>query len=592
MRFSKPLTAAVAVGVAATVTTVGRPDVALAANSISNIPLNVLQTLYNLPANELAGIQATSDAMKESGNWWLYTPTNVIGFDQADKAKIDGITKLLIPVPKLAASVAAPLNTIAEAEFPMTANCTGIPGPCASATYWTPYFNVAPWTLLSGYKFGDVENTIDPTIPIPWSNTTGQVNPLGPVGAIWDTLTQDPTGFKDVPGVGDYAKALLDMGVNSFNSLNPFVDGTYCLPCQIVSPGAPDSLTRIPLFGNWYTFADLGQQFTDTDRPGHPDPTAPDGNVDALSLWSPEGQARLWQDIQKSATDPSYSQKQIDQALDFVKTEAGIYGPWITGAPAGILGAIGAVGQNAGSLGTDVIGSILEPFGASAGSAATASPATSGASSAASKAASVVSGPTYSSTGDGYTLTPVGSAAKAATQAASAGSTTAAESAGAGSIATTGSAGTDSAGTGSESAATSGSGSTGTSGSGTSGSGASTNSGDSGAKNVVGEAAGGAAKAAEGAAGAVAGAAGKVADAAGAGASGSDSKSSGSDSKSSDSGSTDAKSSDSSSSDAKSSGSESKSSDSGSSDSKSSDPGSSDSKSSGSSGSGSAGSSN
>ncbi|GAA4402536.1 hypothetical protein [Tsukamurella soli] len=360
--------AAIAVGLIAAQTTVPMSPtdaigLHLVVNSIANIPENLADIIGDLPANRLAGVDDMTEGLNVSGNWWQYQPGNVIGFDQGDLAKVHGLTHMLIPMPGVAEAIADQLSLLGEAEFPMTPGCTGIPGPCNSSTYWTPYFTVAPWTLLSGYRFGRVVNTIDSSVYIPWSNTIGRFDPFAVVQALWDALTGPPSGVESVPSRSDsaFAHRRLDQALS--DALNPFVPGTYCLPCQAEVPGAPDSLSRVPLFGEWYTFLDLGQEFTPTDRPGHPDPTFPDGNVDALSVWTTAGQQRLWSDVMKSATDPAYSASQFTQARDLLRTEATNYGPWVTGAPTGIARAGTTVSREWMRLQSDVLSSLGPPSG-------------------------------------------------------------------------------------------------------------------------------------------------------------------------------------------------------------------------------------
>ncbi|WP_139061820.1 hypothetical protein [Tsukamurella pulmonis] len=276
------------------------PVPAASAGSVANIPLNIIQTLANMPAEQVAGAAQTADALEMSGNWWLYTPNNVLGFDQADIAKVNGIMAWLMPVPEIAQAFADPINVTFEANFPMTADCTGAPAPCGDSTYWTDYFKVMPWKLIQGVSYGTVTNTIDPSITMPWSNSTQRIDVFGVARAMWNTLTKDPEGFQGLPSIEQITSTYERLGLATLNSLNPFVDGTYCLPCQFVVKGAPGSLARVPLFGNWYTLTDLGQEFTDENWVGRP-PGIPDADdVEALSLWSAEGQQRLWKDIDGS----------------------------------------------------------------------------------------------------------------------------------------------------------------------------------------------------------------------------------------------------------------------------------------------------
>ena len=168
--------------------------VRLAANSIANIPTNLFRILADIPMNQLIGINAASESLEGSGNWWIYTPTNALGWDQMDYAKAVGFTKMFTPIPEVAQAQADQLNAIMARNFPMTRSCTGIPGPCADPYYFTAYFSTPPLEAIFGYSytFGDVFNSIDQSIEMPWSNQTLTYDPFGPGKALWQALTKDP----------------------------------------------------------------------------------------------------------------------------------------------------------------------------------------------------------------------------------------------------------------------------------------------------------------------------------------------------------------------------------------------------------------
>lgn len=275
--------------------------VQLAANSIANIPVNLFRILMDMPKNQLAGLNAASESLEGSGNWWIYTPTNVLGWDHMDYAKAVGFTKLFTPIPEVAQAQADQLNAIMARNFPMTPNCTGAPGPCADPFYFTSYFTTPPWEALFGYQytFGDVFNTLDPSIEMPWSNETLTYDPWGPGKALWQALTKDPEeGWAPEPTyLLDRMEASDRFWKSVFNSFNPFVDGTYCLPCQLLGVKGPkSSLPVVSIFGNFYTYLDFGQEFTDDWVGPHPEVPKPP-TVKALSLYTPEAWERIGRDI-------------------------------------------------------------------------------------------------------------------------------------------------------------------------------------------------------------------------------------------------------------------------------------------------------
>ncbi|CAM3731910.1 hypothetical protein TSST111916_03550 [Tsukamurella strandjordii] len=372
------------------------PVPAASANSVANIPLNVIQTIANMPAAQIDGVNKTSAAFELGGNWWLYQPGNVLGYDQADIAKVNGITSLLMPIPAIAQAVANPINVTFEANFPMTPDCTGAPAPCANPTYWDKYFKVMPWQLIQGVSYGTVRNTIDPSITMPWSNTTQRINVFGLPQAVWETLTKTPEGFRQMPTPQQVSAAYSRLGTATFNALNPFVEGTYCLPCQFVVKGAPGSLARIPLFGNWYTIADFGQPFTSDDWVGRPAGIPKGADVDAKSLWSPEGQARVQEGadeaFQRVLRGDIIDTEQIKKTLDKLGKDFDKVIP----KPADISGAANAVGGDFGALMASISSSFGLPTAVPPAPApvAAAAPIAEGASSASAASPAAVAGAT------------------------------------------------------------------------------------------------------------------------------------------------------------------------------------------------------
>ena len=297
-----------------------------AASSVANIPANVYETVANIPAVQYQALQQTTKAFNDSGNWWLYIPTNVVGFDQQDYEKVTAISLLLMPIPKVAAAQSDQLWMTLATFAPMTPNCTGVPGPCSDPLYMLQYGQVPMWQLLTpeGYTFPEIRNTIDPKNPYYtnadgdqvaiqpwWSGKTVHLDFFGPAKAIWATLTDDPTGtIEQGPTADQWAQAYGDFGKAVFNGLNPFVDGTYCLPCQLFGvAGAPGSLPKFALFDKYYTAFDLGQKLTDQDWSLNPannyDPTDPerDDYVPVTNIWTKAAWDQIFTDGVASVTD-------------------------------------------------------------------------------------------------------------------------------------------------------------------------------------------------------------------------------------------------------------------------------------------------
>ena len=297
-----------------------------AAGSVANIPANVYETLANMPAVQYQALQQTTKAFNDSGNWWLYIPTNVVGFDQQDYEKVAAISLLLMPIPKVAAAQSDQLWMTLATFAPMTPNCTGVPGPCSDPLYFLQYGQVPMWQLLSpeGYTFPEIRNTIDPdseyytaadgqqvAIQPWWSGQTVHLDFLGPAKAVWETLTDDPSGkIEQGPTAQQWAQAYGEFGTAVFNGLNPFVDGTYCLPCQLFgTAGAPGSLPKFALFGKYYTAFNLGQKLTEQDwslnPPSDYDPTDPNREdyVPVTNIWTKAAWDQMFTDGVTSTRD-------------------------------------------------------------------------------------------------------------------------------------------------------------------------------------------------------------------------------------------------------------------------------------------------
>ncbi len=134
----------------------------LTADSVANIPANLAQTIANMAAYEYQGVNLTTAALEDSGNWWLYIPTNVVGFDEQDKEKLKGMTLMMVPIPLVAQANYDQWWLSLAAFAPMTPDCTGIP-PLLGRLLFHPIWQVPTWRLVLGYTFPTIRNTIDPT---------------------------------------------------------------------------------------------------------------------------------------------------------------------------------------------------------------------------------------------------------------------------------------------------------------------------------------------------------------------------------------------------------------------------------------------
>ena len=203
--------------------------VRLAAASIANIPANLALTVANTPANELAAINSFADALFQTGTWWVYTPTNVLGTDPADPPKLKSSAAMGLPFgpgdQTIGQVLGDQMNIIQEAELPMNAGCTAIPGGCSDPNALLgSMFQVPLSELMAGYDFGTVINPTDGQ-PVPWSNTTVRLDPLAPVTTFVNNLMQSPGDVKTV-SAGDVGNAGSRVLQGLWVDFYPFVPGS------------------------------------------------------------------------------------------------------------------------------------------------------------------------------------------------------------------------------------------------------------------------------------------------------------------------------------------------------------------------------
>ena len=55
--------------------------------SVFNVPANIVNALISIPRAYLDGLNDLSYGLEVTGSWWVYTPTNVLGFDPGDRLR-------------------------------------------------------------------------------------------------------------------------------------------------------------------------------------------------------------------------------------------------------------------------------------------------------------------------------------------------------------------------------------------------------------------------------------------------------------------------------------------------------------------------
>ena len=175
-------------------------DVRLAAatGDIANIPANLFNAIAGIPATEIQAVDRFADAMLETGNWNVWSPTNVFGFDAVDRKRLKAIVDLLVPFPALSAVLGEQLSVWSQANLPMNAGCAALPGACPDpAAILSNMFQVSVLQLISGYTFPEVVNPFDGSHP-EWSEQHVQLDPFESVTSVSDYLLAPPTGAQTV----------------------------------------------------------------------------------------------------------------------------------------------------------------------------------------------------------------------------------------------------------------------------------------------------------------------------------------------------------------------------------------------------------
>ncbi len=223
-----------------TTTPIADPD----DKSIFYAPINLIETIANIPYYAVAGTNRFANAMRASGSWWVYTPVNVLGWDPANPEMTRAFVDFLIAIP----SISGPMGEIADywarANLPMNAGCTGFP-PCEDPSAITDQmFKVMLWDLFSpnGFTFTDPitpqYNPISDTEafwgqelgltgdPVEWYGETIHLEPFAETTSFWDHLISAPEGIK-TPTLEDQIEAFMNLADGLMTTWNPFVPKSY-----------------------------------------------------------------------------------------------------------------------------------------------------------------------------------------------------------------------------------------------------------------------------------------------------------------------------------------------------------------------------
>jgi hypothetical protein len=178
-----------------------------------NVPANLVNAVISIPRALVDGLNELSYGFEVTGSWWVYTPTNVLGFDPADPPKVSALMNLLIPFKPLSQPLGEGLTWWARANLTMNEGCTGTAGPvCPDPNaLLATMFQVPTTSMINGFRFPDVipdpvsplEGSMGNPLPadypgnidrqVPWAGAYVQLNPLDPEYSVLNYLKADPS---------------------------------------------------------------------------------------------------------------------------------------------------------------------------------------------------------------------------------------------------------------------------------------------------------------------------------------------------------------------------------------------------------------
>ena len=232
--------------------------------SSANIAANIVNAVASIPRAFVDALNELSYALEVTGNWWVYSPTNVLGFDPADPPKITALTDLAIPFKPISNAVGDQLAWFGRANLPMDVGCTADVGPhCTDVNAILSKMFLAPiWTLAAGYQFpksfnpvSEAEGAIGTEIPgsvgaeVPWSGAYVKLNLLDPAYALINYLQADPSSNTPKPLTGGEITATLNrLGKALKFDFNAFVPMSYLLKGWPYTALTPLFKPFVPLF--------------------------------------------------------------------------------------------------------------------------------------------------------------------------------------------------------------------------------------------------------------------------------------------------------------------------------------------------------
>ncbi|BBX16433.1 hypothetical protein CRI77_19425 [Mycolicibacterium duvalii] len=229
----------------------------LTARSAANILPNLINAVLNAPQAHVDAVNFWADSWAKSGNWWVYSQVNVLGWDPPNPAMAYATVALMTPFKPLWQPYGEAAESWMAANLPMHNGCSGLP-PCPEGDKMlNSMFRVNPlsfyfgdgftygapdgpegtpkWNPVSsrenywGYEIGEdasadfklkdengnptdewdpalydeatgkptaLGEQLYPNSYIPWHGETRKLDPNAGSNALWDYLLEDPEPVK------------------------------------------------------------------------------------------------------------------------------------------------------------------------------------------------------------------------------------------------------------------------------------------------------------------------------------------------------------------------------------------------------------
>lgn len=220
-------------------------NVDLTAKSAANIPANFINMFLNMPQAHVDAVNYWADSWVQSGNWWVYSQDNILGWDRANPAMAWSMVDLLLPIPALSKPAGIHTQWWMAANLPMHDGCSGLP-PCPNSTdMFNSMFKVPAWDFYfgDGYTFGEDGYTpeYEPVGPgesewgyeygeygdkVPWWGQTVKLDPFDGWNSLMAYLQEDPQELK-FPSFADTLAAYMKFTATLVTMFNPFVPQSY-----------------------------------------------------------------------------------------------------------------------------------------------------------------------------------------------------------------------------------------------------------------------------------------------------------------------------------------------------------------------------